>query len=66
MKTNSRKLISTVLTMAMVFSLFAFIPPPTASAATGLATINVGTFGIANDSNSGSSSQSQWTYNGTT
>ena len=65
MKTNSKKLISTLLTLAMVFSLFIAMPPPKASAATGMATINLATLGnsnTVNDNSAQSATQSQWSY----
>ncbi|MCL2045160.1 MAG: putative Ig domain-containing protein [Oscillospiraceae bacterium] len=62
MHTKTRKKISTLLALVMVFSLFAAFPI-TASAATGRAYINVSTLGIYDANNKDKkSTESQWEY----
>ena len=61
MKTKKRVL-GILLTLALTLGLLAILPI-TASAATGMATINIGSLGAANTDNSAAvSTASQWTY----
>ena len=66
MRNKTRKLISTLLTLAMLVSLITVVPI-TASAATGAVTIDISTLGGSNDDNIAEvETESQWAYDDTT
>ena len=61
MRTKSKKALSMLLTLCMVFGLFAAFPM-TASAANGEAVIDVSQLNSYNANNKGNKSESQWEY----
>ena len=61
MKTKSRRFLSVLLSVTMVFGLFAAMPL-TASAANGTANIDVSQLNLYNANNKGNKSESQWEY----
>ena len=66
MQSKSRKFLSVLLALLMMAGVIA-VAPVTASAATGMATIDISTLGGANANNSAASAtEAQWAYNGST
>ena len=62
MKKN-RKLLSILLTVVLIIGMWTAFPL-TAHAATGLATINIGSLGTSDTSNGAIATESQWLYRG--
>jgi len=63
MKTrNTRKVLSALLALLMALALIPAAGVVTASAATGTASINIGTLGATNQDNSGNPTESYWYY----